>query len=151
MISKALDYSLRAIVYMAANDEIDYFGVKELSKSTRVSPSYLGKVLQNLVRQGYLKSTTGPGGGFGLARSPSSITIMELISAIDGRKVMHQCFLGMADCSDSNPCPIHPVWKEHRDELVKSFGATTVEDIRTTSWPAYLKRTAPKKTRTAKS
>lgn len=143
MISKAVDYSLRGIVYMASHPDRQYFGVKELAKDIRVSPSYLGKVLQTLVKKGYLRSVTGPGGGFGLARNADSISLMDLITAIDGKRAFKPCFLGRAECNDANPCPIHDLWKDSRDQLMENCQKTMVTDVLGKVWPQYLRR-APK-------
>ncbi len=140
MISKAMDYALRAIVYMARQKERNFFGVKELARDVKVSPSYLGKVLQGLVKKGYLKSITGPGGGFALAKSPNDITLMDLIVAVDGKRALRPCFLGRADCNDLNPCPIHDIWKESRTTLIDNCTKTSVGQVMDKSWPMFLRR-----------
>lgn len=137
MISKALDYALRSIVYMASQPDREYFGVKEIAERTSVSRTYLGKILQGLVKEGYLRSTTGPGGGFALAVPPAKLTLKELMECVDGDRVETSCILGLADCSDTNPCPIHGTWKKARRELLADLKRTTVAQAMKKSWPEY--------------
>ncbi len=137
MVSKAMDYALRALTYMAVNPDTKWFGAQELASKADVSRTYLGKILQQLVREGYLVSTTGPGGGFGLARPPEKIHLMELLKLFDGERIYDNCFLGLADCSDRNPCPIHATWKRCREQLVREFENTTVKDAARKSWPGF--------------
>ncbi|MCB1175594.1 MAG: Rrf2 family transcriptional regulator [Leptospiraceae bacterium] len=137
MVSKAFDYALRSMVYMAAHPEENYFGVKELSESIQVSKTYLGKILQDLVRHGYLKSVTGPGGGFGLQKEAKKITMKEVLEVVDGTRLEDNCILGQAECSDKNPCPIHETWKKQRKDLLTLFKKTTIEEASKKSWPQF--------------
>ena len=132
-----MDYALRALTYMAVNPKTKWFGAQELSQKTGVSRTYLGKILQQLVREGYLVSTTGPGGGFGLALPPEDIRLMELLKLFDGKRLYDTCFLGLADCSDTNPCPIHTTWKKCRGDLIREFENTSVKDAARKSWPVF--------------
>ncbi len=140
MISRALDYALRSLVYMASHRERQYFGVREIAESVDVSRTYLGKILQQLVKAGYLTSTTGPGGGFALAREPKDIPIFHIMEAIEeNMHLLDRCILGLAECSDQNPCPVHSTWKDCRKKLVTKFRKTTLADALKTSWPDYQK------------
>jgi Rrf2 family protein len=62
-----------------------------LAEHFGVPPAYLAKQLQALVRSGILVATTGPRGGFRLARPPESITLLEVVEAIDGTSRFYQC------------------------------------------------------------
>jgi len=137
MISKALDYALRALVFMARNPDQEYFGVNELAEKAQVSRTYLGKILQNLARQGYLNSTTGPRGGFSLAKDPKKVTVMELMDALEDENLKDKCFLGLAECSDTNPCPIHLTWKKCRASILSDFKKITIKDASKKAWPEY--------------
>lgn len=138
MISKSLDYAIRSMVFIAAHSERQYFGVREIAESIQVSRSYLSKILQTLVRAGYLESVTGPGGGFALARPPEDISLLELMEVVDGHtRIREKCIMGQAECSDDNPCPVHTTWKMCRAELLEAFRGTTLVDALKKSWPQY--------------
>lgn len=122
---------------MAYNSDDKFFGVKEISENIKVSRTYLSKILQKLVREGFLKSVTGPGGGFALAKPPEKITLIELLRIVDGGQVEFSCILGMGECSDENPCPVHDVWIESRNKLLHQFYHTTVKDAMKKSWPIF--------------
>jgi Rrf2 family protein len=64
-----------------------------------VSPSYLAKVLQSLVRGGLLSSTRGAAGGFELARDPAKLSCLEVLEAVDGPLPDRACFFGETVCS----------------------------------------------------
>lgn len=139
MVSKAFDYALRSLIYMAAHPEQEYFGVKQLSGDIQVSKTYLGKILQDLVRHGYLKSVTGPGGGFGFAKPAKKISMKEILEVVDGTRLEDNCIIGLGECSDSNPCPIHDTWKKNKKELLMKFKKTSIEEAVKKSWPKFMK------------
>jgi Rrf2 family protein len=63
----------------------------QLAEYYDLPPAYLAKQLQVLVRAGLLSATTGPRGGFRLARDPSEITLLELVEAVDGTAAPYRC------------------------------------------------------------
>lgn len=128
MVTKALDYALRALTYISSGPAEKFFGVRELAGAIDAPATYLGKVLQNLVRIGYLKSTTGPGGGFALSRPPEEISLLDLIHAIDGEGIEAKCVLGLDQCTDEKPCPVHALWVEQRELLITELKAKTLSD-----------------------
>lgn len=126
------------MVYMAANSGDGYCGVREIAEQVGASRTYLSKILQQLAKAGYLRSTTGPGGGFALARKSRDITLFEIMQAIDAQTNLEdRCLLGLADCSDENPCPVHATWKACRKTLMSEFRRTTLADALKTSWPFF--------------
>ncbi|MFG3439400.1 RrF2 family transcriptional regulator [Nonomuraea sp. NPDC047897] len=54
-------------------------------------PAYLNKQLQSLVRAGVLTSVSGPKGGFTLARDPASISLLDVVTAIEGTDPAFRC------------------------------------------------------------
>jgi Rrf2 family protein len=53
--------------------------------------AYMNKQLQALVRAGILSSTSGPRGGFRLARSPERVTLLDVVTAIEGPQEAFRC------------------------------------------------------------
>ncbi|GIF50808.1 BadM/Rrf2 family transcriptional regulator [Asanoa ferruginea] len=56
-----------------------------------VPAAYLAKQLQELVKAGVLTATTGPRGGFRLARPASEITLLRIVEAVDGTSAPYEC------------------------------------------------------------
>jgi Rrf2 family protein len=122
---------------------------KQLAEHYDLPAPYLAKQLQALVRAGVLAATTGPRGGFRLARPATGITLLQLVEAVDGAAPPYECreirqqgrgALPPEDCRDT--CILarkmgeaHDVWRRHLD-------GTTVADI-----IAELPPTVPARTR----
>jgi Rrf2 family protein len=122
---------------------------KQLAEYYDLPGPYLAKQLQALVRAGVLAATTGPRGGFRLARPAAEITLLQLVEAVDGAAPPYECreirkqgrgALPAEDCRDTcilarKMTEAHDVWRQH-------LAATTLEGIL-----AELPPTAPARTR----
>jgi Rrf2 family protein len=104
MLSKTAEYALRAVVWMGRTpNEIE--SAELLAEKTKVPRRYLHKVLQDLARQKLVRSQPGPGGGYGLARAPKQITILDVVNAVAPLERIDQCPLGIG--SHVELCPLH--------------------------------------------
>jgi len=87
---------------------------------------FLTKILQVLTQQKIMNSFKGPNGGVSLARPAQTISIKEIVVAIDGKGLFAGCMLGLDTCSDEHPCPLHQQWTVVRDQLEAVFAQTTL-------------------------
>jgi Rrf2 family protein len=117
LFSKQCEYALQAVMYLALKPEREMTSIKELTKKLQIPQHFLAKILQDLKYKGFLVSKKGPTGGFGLARSPKEITLLDIVEAIDGVSFMTSCVLGFPECSGKNPCSVHEQWGEIREGL----------------------------------
>lgn len=127
MISQTTEYALRAVVWLAANPEKP-LTAQQIAEATRVPAGYLAKVLQGLSRAGLLHSQRGLGGGFTLARPPTTLTMWEVVQAVDPLKRIHQCPLGFEAHSDSL-CPLHEQIDEAIGAIEKMFTACKISKL----------------------
>jgi Rrf2 family protein len=104
MFSQTVEYALRAAVHLASRNEP--CTTDEIARVTLVPRAYLSKVLQSLTRAGVVQSQRGLGGGMTLARSPSEITILEVVNAVEPLKRIRTCPLGLAS-HGTHLCPLH--------------------------------------------
>lgn len=82
-ISERVNIAFHALCCIAAFDD-DFAPVNWLAKALPVSPTYLAKVMQPLVKAGYVSSKRGPTGGFALIKKPKDITLYDLVLFYDG-------------------------------------------------------------------
>ncbi|WP_255481195.1 Rrf2 family transcriptional regulator [Pontibacter sp. Tf4] len=130
LLSKTTEYALRAIVYVAMQDALGLkVGIKEIARELELPVHFIGKILQDLVRKGLIASVKGPGGGFFLHRPASDISILEVINTIDGMEAFRKCGMGMKQCSDLHPCPLHHEIKAYRVQLLKVFESKTIQTL----------------------
>ncbi|MBL0339870.1 MAG: hypothetical protein IPP71_02535 [Bacteroidetes bacterium] len=88
------------------------------------------QILQNLVSASILTSIKGSGGGFHITSTKiKSIRIISIIKAIEGDHISSSCFLGLPECSDTNPCPIHHMYAPIREQMNSQLFRTSLYDI----------------------
>lgn len=95
--------------------------VRDIAATLDVPASYLVKVLQNLTRAGLLRSVRGPGGGVRLAPSAREVRLWDVLAAVGPVSEYERCILGLDDCSDTNPCPLHELWAPVRDGILQKL------------------------------
>jgi len=97
-ISDAASLGLHAMGLLATRPDTG-FSTKQIARDLQVSEAHLSKVLQRLTKVGLAASTRGPRGGFALARSAESITLLDVYEAIEGPLVATRCLLGKRVCN----------------------------------------------------
>ena len=120
MFSKTCEYALRAMIFIAQKSKAGYkAGIKEIVKEIDAPEHFVAKILQDLVRKGFVQSLKGPTGGFYLEQSSLQYSFADIVKAIDGDKLFTGCGLGLKNCSELKPCPIHNEFKKVRENIYK--------------------------------
>ena len=89
----------------------------------------MAKVLQRLVRTGLLVSTQGTRGGYMLSRSSGSISLADVIQAIDGPFTVTACSTDKHDCEQYSKCSIRdPLWRI-RERIAATLGMVSIAEI----------------------
>jgi Rrf2 family protein len=127
--SRSAEYAIRAFVQLATEPMGKYSMVKTVAEQTGVPSHFLAKILQQLARQGLLKSSKGPTGGFCLRSHPSEINLLKIVESIDGLQAYTRCQSGFAECSDDTPCGMHDSWKVLRQRIMDYLEQTSIEDV----------------------
>lgn len=122
------DYAVRIVVFLA--QERRRVDANTISVHTGVSPRFALKILRNLVACGIARSFKGTQGGYELNRTPSEITLRELLEAVEGEYVFSRC-LGNGDCSnpDGSACKVRRVFGEITQTVRDMLDQVTVEQL----------------------
>src|SRR5687767_11358393 len=104
MLPKTAEYALRAVVWLAREAKKSQ-SADNLAENTKVPRRYLHKVLQDLVRAKLVRSQSGPGGGYSLARASAKITILDVVNAVSPLQRIRRCPLGLS--AHTRLCPLH--------------------------------------------
>lgn len=131
MLPKTAEYALRAIAWLARDaDQTESADV--LSEKTKVPRRYLNKVLQDLVRAKLVRSQSGPGGGYSLARNPAKLTILDVVNAVAPIERIRHCPLGLP--SHTRLCPLHKELDGVYAAVEKALSRVTIAQlVRSTS------------------
>ena len=127
--SRSAEYAIRAFVYLAAAPPGKYAMVKQIAEESEIPAHFLAKILQQLARQGFLRSSKGPTGGFALRVDPSEIRLLDIVEALDGLAPYQQCASGLSECNDDMPCSMHDSWTALRSRIMDYLGRNTILDL----------------------
>lgn len=129
MFSKACEYGIRAMIYIAQPHAENRVSLKYIAEATKSPVAFTAKILQILTRDGILISAKGPSGGFSLSADADRINLAQIVRAIDGDEIFVGCGLGLPKCDASKPCPVHFKFAAVRDELAIMLHNTTLKEM----------------------
>jgi len=126
-ISEATSIAIHSIALIGK--EKRQLNANEISKITKFSKNHLSKVLQILVKQGYLKSVRGPKGGFTLTQSPKDISLLEIFEIFEGKISNDYCAGHSKDCPFED-CIYGDIMDEVSTIFKKAFAGRKLSDVR---------------------
>ena len=130
MFNKETEYALRGLVYVQVQN---YKGLKpgiaEIAKEIDAPQFYTGKIMQRLVKQGFLSSVKGKGGGFHFDESKTALPLKIVIQAIEGTKTYAGCGFGLKHCDEEHPCPLHEQFAPIRNSINDLISLNTVQSL----------------------
>jgi Rrf2 family protein len=129
IFSRSAEYAIRGLVVLGQLAPGEPALVKKVAAETGIPSPFLAKILQDLARDGFLKSNKGPRGGFRLAISPADLPLLKVIEAVDGAGRYQRCIAGAEECNDRALCSMHDSWMPVRSRIVEYLQGTSIADL----------------------
>ena len=131
MFSKACEYGIKAIIYIATQSMQDKrVKIGDIAENVGSPEAFTAKILGALVKHDIVQSLTGPYGGFQIDKGKiESIKLSEIVFAIDGDSIYNGCGLGLSECNEIHPCPVHDKFVKIRADLKKFLHTTTIHEL----------------------
>ena len=127
MFSQTVEYALRAVVHLADRAPVPQT-TDQIATVTLVPKPYLSKVIQGLCRAGIVQSKRGVGGGVSLVKSPSELTILDVVNAVEPIARIRQCPLGLK-AHGVHLCPLHRRMDIALAAVEAAFRETTLAEV----------------------
>ncbi|RKY20238.1 MAG: Rrf2 family transcriptional regulator [Planctomycetota bacterium] len=127
--SATVEYAIRAMAHIATLEPGTRILARDLADATDVPRQFLGKILHRLARADLLDSAKGRGGGFRFARPAGEIEVVDVVAALDGLDTTNRCVLGLDECNDEQPCPLHDEWSDFRTRLMERVYSMSVAEM----------------------
>lgn len=138
MLSRRTGYGVLALGCVEASSE-DQVLAKDIAASCGIPLPFLSQILRALGQAGLVHSKRGYRGGVSLARSADSITLLEVVEALEGPDWFPPCLLGLDECTDHlAACPTHDFWVEERERIEALLRGITVADTAKVSRQRFL-------------
>ncbi|KAB2926312.1 MAG: Rrf2 family transcriptional regulator [Bacteroidetes bacterium] len=115
-----IEYAVRMLMAMGTAEPGAIFNIRAIAQLYGIPEKYLRKIVPLLTKQGILLSKKGNRGGIALARPADSISLLDIIMAVDGDIFLNRCTFSETFCHRTPWCAVHSVWVEAQEHL-KSF------------------------------
>lgn len=129
VITRATEYAVRTVVFLAQQPKNEIVLKKDICKTQDVTPAFLTKILQPLIKAGIVSSQRGVGGGFLLAKDPNDITLLDILQAEEGQLKLNHCLVDSGLCHRDSYCSAHEVWHEAQTEMAAVLKRYSVADL----------------------
>lgn len=139
ILSKLADYGVIVATHLAAFPERQLTaGV--VADEVQLPRATVAKILKALAHAGLVTATRGAAGGYRLAREPRSISVAQVVAAIDGDIGLTQCSVHVAECARTDYCPTRPHWTAINRAVEHALAAVSLDAMLT---PAAFVRHRP--------
>lgn len=129
-LSKKTDYALMSIQYMASRGADRVVNTKEIAEEYHIPVELLAKVLQKLGKKGLVVSQNGPKGGYLLAKSPTEISVLAVIQAIEGHVGITDCYHNEdSQCLQMPRCNIRTPLRNIQNSIYSLLDSMSIEDM----------------------
>lgn len=123
------EYAIRGIIYLAQQPPGKVSLISEIAEATGAPLTFLAKIFQSFAKLGIVNSFRGTGGGFVIGRSPSNITLREIVEAVEGPIIPNRCLTDGGVCDRGEECTVHPVWCKVQTEVTQILDSVTIEGL----------------------
>src|ERR687891_2426753 len=128
-IPRRVDYGLRAVIYLSAQDPDRCCSIGEIAEQQGVPKKFLEKIIGDLIRGGLIKSKRGSCGGYTLARGPDAISFCDVIEALEGPIAVNACMDHALGCDQIPRCAMIGVWSEVQRSVTEVLSRTTIAGL----------------------
>lgn len=126
--TRRTDYGIRALIFLAGANA-GHSKAAVIAQAMDIPVGFLPQVLQELQRAQLVTSQSGPTGGYSLARSAETITIREIVEAMEGPIRSPHCALKGGPCHWEDVCALHWVWSAALEAMSSSLESATLAKV----------------------
>jgi Rrf2 family protein len=128
LLTKNTDYAVRALMQLATEPG-RYLSATEIANREKIPAQFLKRLLQTLIRGKLLSSKEGVGGGVQLAKKPSAIRVIDVITLFQGEFQISACMFRKKVCPNRATCVLRRRVKAIEDRLVAEFEGITIQKL----------------------
>jgi len=123
------DYAVRAMLALAGHDGEGWLSVARISAAMEIPERFLPRVMAELVRVGLVEGRLGRTGGYRLARPASSITLLDVIQAVEPDDGERTCVLRGGPCGRDGTCAVHGVFTDARGAMLQRLSTARLDEL----------------------
>jgi Rrf2 family iron-sulfur cluster assembly transcriptional regulator len=121
-------FAVTAMIDLALHQGDGPVTLAEISGRQSISLSYLEQLFGKLRRRELVESVRGPGGGYNLAKSLATVTVADIVTAVDEPLDATQCG-GKENCHDDRRCMTHDLWESLNRKMYEFLDSVSLQDL----------------------
>ena len=129
LITRASEYAIRAVLYLAKQPSGEVVLKKDICKTQDITPAFLTKIFQPMIKCSIISSQRGVGGGFYLAKKPENISLLDVVQAQEGEILFNYCLEEPGTCKRDILCPVHDAWGKIRGQVTSALQGVKSDEL----------------------
>lgn len=128
-LTKRGDYAVRAMLALAGETTADWLSVRRISAGMAIPERFLPAVMTDLVRAGLVEGRPGRTGGYRLRRPADTISLLDVIDAVEPEPEARTCVLRGGPCGLDGRCAVHDAFSSARTSMVERLDEVTLDQV----------------------
>lgn len=128
-ITNQADYAMRAMLFLANCGTEEQVPSHVIADKMQISQMFLSRINSLLSMAGLIKTQRGAKGGVSLSKDASEITLLDIITAVDGPIVLRRCHVDPSSCERSDVCPMRIFWDEVNQIVEEKLKSVSLLDL----------------------
>ncbi len=128
-LSTRTRYGLRAMIDLTVYYQSIPILIKDIAKRQNISPRYLEHIMLSLKKGGLVRSVSGAKGGFMLQKPPSDITVLDIVTILEGPLNFVPCLENTDNCDRATYCSVRELWNKMKITMTNTLKSTTLKEL----------------------
>lgn len=130
-LTQAADYALRAVLYLVKRGSDEIVPAQMIAGHEQIPMRFLLKIMRVLIQAGIIKSHRGVEGGYSLARPPETVTLLDVVEAVEGPVMINRCLIAPEYCNKdaTGYCEIHHALAKIQGQLIQELGRHNFREL----------------------
>jgi FeS assembly SUF system regulator len=127
-VTKLTDYATVVMTALAARPDV-VLSAPELAEQAGLEAPTVAKVLKPLAQAGLVEGFRGANGGYRLARAAETITLIEIVEAMEGPLGMTECSVHAGQCGIEDSCGVRANWRHINDVVADALRGVSLAQM----------------------
>lgn len=128
-LTRQTEYAIRALIELASNQPGTLLQSRAIAEKLGLPEKFFNKTIQLLVRAGLVETRRGAGGGIKLTSSPGSVTIADIVKAVEGEIAINPCLREGFLCKDRPDCAVRDILQRAQDAMKNELSKESLADL----------------------
>jgi Rrf2 family protein len=134
-INRRTDYAVRVGLALAKQAEGARVPTQIIQEEMQIPRPFLRRIIAELSKAGIVQTYTGPNGGIQLSLPPEQISLMDILTAMEGQLCISDCLQNPQDCGLSENCPVRSRWSRLQALIIQELSNTSLANLASEAQP----------------